>query len=61
MPLTFQRRGARQLATTAVPAHDTTFLEGLGRACYWQHLLDTDAIAGPPTSRGQKGACATRR
>lgn len=45
VPLSFQCRGARQLAATAAPAHDTTFLEGLGRACYWQHLLDTGAMA----------------
>lgn len=45
VPLTFQRRGNRQLAATAATAHDTTFLEGLGRACSGQHLLDTGAFA----------------
>ena len=40
VPLTFQRRGNRQLAATETPAHDTPLLEGLGRARYWQRLLD---------------------
>lgn len=44
VPLTFQRRGVRRLAVTGTPAHDTTFLEGLGRAFYWQHLLDTGVM-----------------
>ena len=41
VPLTFKRRGVRRLAETENPAHDITFLEGLGRAFYWQHLIDT--------------------
>ena len=41
VPLTFKRRGVQRLAVTNAPAHDTTFLDGLGRAFYWQHLLDT--------------------
>ena len=45
VPLSFQRRGNQQLATTEAPAHDTTFLEGLGRAYYWQYLLDAGAMA----------------
>jgi hypothetical protein len=44
LPLTFQRRGVRRLAITGTPAHDTTFLEGLGRAFYWQHLIDTGVM-----------------
>jgi len=44
VPLTFKRRGVRRLAATAAPAHDTTFLEGLGRAFYWQHLLDSGVV-----------------
>jgi hypothetical protein len=44
VPLTFKRRGVRRLAATGAPAHDTTFLEGLGRAFYWQHLIDTGAM-----------------
>ena len=44
VPLTFQRRGVQRLAATAAPAHDATFLEGLGRAYYWQQLLDTGVM-----------------
>lgn len=44
VPLSFKRRGVRRLAATETPAHDTTFLEGLGRAFYWQHLLDTGVM-----------------
>lgn len=44
MPLEFQRRGVRRLAATGRPAHDTTILEALGRAFYWQHLLNTGAM-----------------
>lgn len=40
VPLQFKRRGVRRLASTAAPLYDTTFLEGLGRAFYWQQLID---------------------
>lgn len=44
IPLAFKRRGVRRLAATDAAAHDPTFLVGLGRAFYWQHLLDTGAM-----------------
>ncbi len=44
VPLAFKRRGVQRLAATDAPAHDTTFLEGLGRAFYWQKLLDSGAM-----------------
>ncbi len=44
VPLTFKRRGVQRLAVTDAPAHDTTFLVGLGRAFYWQNLLDTGVM-----------------
>ena len=44
VPLAFKRRGVQRLAATEAAAHDTTFLEGLGRAFYWQNLLDTGAM-----------------
>lgn len=44
IPLTFKRRGVRRLAISEMPAHDATFLAGLGRAFYWQQLLDTGAM-----------------
>lgn len=40
VPLQFNRRGVRRLASTDMPVHDITFLEGLGRAFYWQKLID---------------------
>lgn len=44
VPLAFKRRGVRRLAATEAPAFDTIFLEGLGRAFYWQELLDTGVM-----------------
>ena len=41
VPLRLRRGDLQKVAVTAAPAHDPTFLEALGRACYWQHLLDT--------------------
>lgn len=40
MPLQFKRRGVRRLVSTTSPIYDTIFLEGLGRAFYWQQLID---------------------
>ncbi len=45
VPFAYKRRGFERLAQTATPAHDTTFLVGLGRAFYWQSLLDTGVMA----------------
>lgn len=39
------RRGVQRLAAIEAPAHDTTFLEALGRAFYLLHLLDSGAMA----------------
>jgi len=44
VPMIYKRRGVQRLTETKVPAHDTTFLEGLGRAFYWRNLLDTGAM-----------------
>ncbi|MGH8571104.1 MAG: site-specific recombinase resolvase, partial [Gammaproteobacteria bacterium] len=44
VPLEFQRRGVRRLVATDRPAHDATFLEGLGRAFYWQRLIDEGVV-----------------
>ena len=41
VPMTVARRGVQQLATTDAPAFDATLLQGLGRAFYWKHLLDS--------------------
>jgi hypothetical protein len=46
VPVEFQRRGVRRLVVTEAPAYDTTFLEGLGRAYYWQKLIDEGVVKG---------------
>lgn len=43
VPLMVTKRGVQRLAATDTPAHDNTLLDGLSRAFYWQHLLDTSA------------------
>ncbi len=45
VPFDYKWRGIQWLAQTVAPAHDTKFLVGLGRAFYWQSLLDTGAMA----------------
>ena len=45
VPFDYKWRGIQRLAQTVTPAHDTKFLVGLGRAFYWQSLLDTGAMA----------------
>ena len=45
VPFDYKWRGVQRLAQTATPAHDTPFLVGLGRAFYWQRLLDTGVMA----------------
>ncbi len=44
VPLRFKRRGVQRLASTTAPRHDTTFLENLGRAFYWQQLIDKGLV-----------------
>lgn len=44
VPAVFTRRGVQRLVTTDARAHDATFLEGLGRAFYWQRLLDAGVM-----------------
>lgn len=52
VPLIYKRRGVQRLTETAAPAQDTTFLEGLSRAFYWRHLLDTGVMkSGSEISR----------
>lgn len=46
VPLEFQRRRFAQIAVTDVPSHDVTLLIAVGRAFYWQHLIDTGAVKG---------------
>jgi hypothetical protein len=52
VPMTLARRGVQQLATTGAPAFDATILQGLGRAFYWKHLLDSGmAVSGSDIAR----------
>ena len=44
VPLTFRRRGVQRVVTTERRVHHATLIEGLARAFYWQHLLDTGAM-----------------
>ena len=44
VPLTFRRRGVQRVVTVERSVHDVTLIDGLARAFYWQHLLDTGAM-----------------
>jgi len=44
VPIKFRKRGVRHFATPHAAVHDTTLLEGLGRAFYWQKLLDSGVM-----------------
>ena len=55
VPLTFRRRGVQRLAVDGRQAHDATLIEGLARAFYWQHLLDSGAMQnGSAIARAEK-------
>jgi len=55
VPLTFRRRGVQRLAVDDRQAHDVTLIEGLARAFYWQHLLDSGMMqSGSAIARAEK-------
>jgi hypothetical protein len=59
VPLTLRRRGARRVIQHPVveerEAHDSTLIEGMGRAFHWQHLLDTGEFkSGSDIARAEK-------
>ena len=55
VPLTFRRRGVQRVATDERSVHDVTLLDGVARAFYWQHLLDTGAMqSGSAIARAGK-------
>jgi hypothetical protein len=56
VPLAFGRRGVqRVLITDTHGVHDVTLLEGIARAFYWQHLLDTGVMpSGSAIARAEK-------
>ncbi len=53
VPLKFKRYGGRRLAST--PKHNTTLLEWVGRAFYWQHLIDTRKVSSGRQLARQEG------
>ena len=55
VPLTFRRRGVQRVAADDRQVHDVTLLDGVARAFYWQHLLDTGAMqSGSAIARAEK-------
>ena len=40
IPLNFQRRGGQHVAVTQAPKHDVTLITALGRALWWQSLIE---------------------
>jgi len=55
VPLTFRRRGVQRVAAYERSVHDVTLLDGVARALYWQHLLDTGAMqSGSAIARAEK-------
>lgn len=55
VPLTFRRRGVQRVVTDERCVHDVTLLDGVARAFYWQHLLDTGAMqSGSAIARSEK-------
>jgi len=44
VPLAFRRRGVQRIVADEQPVHDATLLDGLARAFYWQHLVDTGVM-----------------
>ena len=55
VPLTFRRRGVQRVAADDRHVHDVTLLDGVARAFYWQHLLNTGAMqSGSAIARAEK-------
>ncbi len=44
MPLTLQKRGVQRVVNAPSGAQDVTLVEGMARAFYWQHLIDTGQL-----------------
>ena len=55
VPLVFRRRGVQRVASDDRDVYDVTLIDGLARAFYWQHLLDTGAMpSGSAIARAEK-------
>ena len=59
VPLAFRRRGARRVVTDDRHFLDVTLLDGLARAFYWQHLIDSGAMrTGSEIARAEGLHCS---
>ncbi len=45
VPLLFRRRRCRLVLADGREAHDVKLIDGLARGLYWQHLIDSGAMA----------------
>ena len=59
VPMTLRRRGVQRLVQQPVveqrEAHDSTLIEGMGRAFHWQRLLDTGEMeSGSAIARAER-------
>ena len=55
VPMNFRRRGVQRVADDERTVHDVTLIDGLARAFYWQHLIDTGAMqSGSSIARAEK-------
>jgi hypothetical protein len=55
IPMVFRRRGVQRVLAREQQAHDITLIDGLARAFYWQHLVDTGVMqSGSAIARAEK-------
>ncbi len=55
IPMALRRRGIQRVLASDLQVHDITLVDGLARAFYWQHLLDTGAMqSGSAIARAEK-------
>jgi hypothetical protein len=54
VPLTLRRRGVQRVVQAPAGAHDVTLVDGMARAFYWQHLIDTGQLpSGSDVARAE--------
>jgi len=54
VPLTLRRRGVQRVVQAPTGAHDVTLVDGMARAFYWQHLIDTGQLpSGSDVARAE--------
>ena len=55
VPMTLCSQKAQRVSIDDSQSHNVTLLEGLSRAFYWQHLLDTDEMqSGSAIARAEQ-------